>query len=181
MTTGPGTSFVFLALAACAAGALFCLTTPARQGEEVEMTASGLVRLGGDQFVLVLVEKNGRRRLAVPVTHAEAAFIQGALLAPRGLAAATVEALGGRVLRASIDDARSLREFRAHLVLGSGSRELRLDASAGEALSLALQAGAAIVADPVLLQEAGISPEELRGKRARNLGGDAAPAPALGI
>ena len=56
-----------------------------------------------------------------------------------------------------------------------------IEASAGEALSLALQAGARIVADPVLLEEAGVTADDLRGVSARNLHGEADPAPVLGI
>ena len=41
-----------------------------------------------------------------------------------GLTSLSVEALGGRVLRASIDEVSHLA-FRAHLSLGSGSREVR--------------------------------------------------------
>jgi len=84
-------------------------------------------------------------------------------------------------VRASIDGARSRHDFRCHLSLGSGSREVLIEASAGEALSLALQAGARIVADPVLLEEAGVTADDLRGASARNLHGEADPAPVLGI
>ncbi|MGZ6123889.1 MAG: bifunctional nuclease domain-containing protein [Myxococcales bacterium] len=145
------------------------------------MTAQRIVRVGEDQTIVVLAEKHGARRLAIPVTHAEAALIQGALAGGRGLGAATVEALGGRVLRASIDNALSLRDFRAHLYVGAGTREIALEASAGEALSVALQAGASIVADRALLEEAGVSPDDLRGKRARNLRPESAPAPVQDI
>ena len=181
MAKGPRGAFTLVVLAACAAGALAGLTTGAKPTGEIEMSARNLVRVSGGQMVLVLAEKNGARRLGVPVTGAEAALIQGALLGARGLSATTIRALGGRVRSASIDDALSLRDFRAHLVVESGARELRLEASAGEALSLALQAGAAIYADPALLDAAGVSPEELRGKRARDVRSGSPPAPAQGI
>ena len=54
--------------------------------------------------MLVLREKDGLRRLPVPVSKAEAAMIERGVRGPRGLAPATVEALGGRILRASIDE-----------------------------------------------------------------------------
>ena len=181
MATGPRTVTVLLVLGACATGALLGLTSAPTPAAEVEMAAQKLVRVTGGQFLLVLAEKHGPRRLAIPVTHAEAALIQGALSGARGLAPATLAALGGRVLRASIDDALSLRDYRGHLVVGNGSREFRLDASAGEALSLALQAGATIVVDRLLLEEAGVSPDDLRGIRARSVRAERAPPPALGI
>ena len=175
------TTFVILALLVCAAGALFRLLSPQAADEAVAMTTSGIVRVRGGQSLVILVEKNGARRLAVPVTRAEAALIDDALRGGASLSAAAVEALGGRVLRASIDDAVSLRQFRGHLSVRGGSGEVRLEASAGEAISLALQAGAAIVAGRALLEEAGVSPDELRGKPAHQVGSESAPAPVLGI
>src|SRR4051812_13355385 len=97
------TTFVILVLASCAAGALLRLLSPAPADERVSMTASGIVRVRGGQSLVVLVEKDGSRRLAVPVTRAEAALIDDALRGGARLGAGAVEALGGRVLRASID------------------------------------------------------------------------------
>lgn len=181
MATGPRSGFVLLVLAACAAGALVSDVASSAAPAEVEMTPQQIVRVGGGQMLLVLVEKAGTRRLAVPLTRAEAALIDEALHGARGLGARALEELGGRVLRASIDGALSLREFRGHLSVASGAREVRLEASAGEALSLALQAGAPVVADRALLDEAGVSPDELRGRRAHQVRSEAAPAPVLGI
>src|SRR5882672_3441820 len=169
MNGGPRTTFVMLILAACAAGALFRLWSPAGPDVAVEMRAQELV------------EKQGARRLGIPVTRAEAALIESALQGAHGLGNAALEALEGRVLRASIDGAASVREFRGHLAVGRGGAELRLETSAGEALSAALQAGASIVADPALLDEAGVTPEELGGRNARGVRAEIGPAPVLGI
>src|SRR5467141_3043412 len=152
MNGGHRTTFVMLILAACAAGALFRLWSPAGPDAAVEMRAQELVRVSGGQPILVLVEKQGARRLGIPVTRAEAALIESALQGARGLGNAALEALGARVLRASID---------------------------GAALSVALQAGASIVADPAVLDEAGVTPEELRGRRARSVSAEIGPAPVL--
>lgn len=181
MAPGPRTTFVVLVLAACAAGALSRLLSSPAEPPAVEMKALGIVQVRGGQSLAVLVEKAGTRRLAIPVTRAEAALIDEALHGARGLGARALEELGGRVLRASIDGALSLRDFRGHLSVGSGAREARLEASAGEALSLALQAGAPVVADRALLEEAGVSPDELRGRRAHQVRGEDALAPVLGI
>jgi bifunctional DNase/RNase len=90
-----------------------------------------------------------------------------------------VEALGGRVLRASLDEFTRQGGFHAHLALATGSRELLLDAGAGEALSLAVQAGAPIVVDPMVLDEAGVAPGDLHGRAAREIRSDRTPAPVL--
>ncbi|MGZ6124240.1 MAG: hypothetical protein ACXWLR_04725, partial [Myxococcales bacterium] len=134
MATGPRSGFVLLVLAACAAGALVSAVASSAAPAEVEMTPQQIVRVGGGQMLLVLVEKAGTRRLAVPLTRAEAVLIDEALHGARGLGARALEELGGRVLRASIDGASSLREFHGHLSVGSGAREVQLEASAGEAL-----------------------------------------------
>jgi hypothetical protein len=181
MSSGPRTIFVGFVLAACAAGALLRLSSLGGEEDAVEMTAQQIVRVRGGQSLVVLAEKNGSRRLAVPVTRAEAALVDDALRGTQGPFAAAVDALGGRVLRGAIDGALSLRDFRGHLSVASGAREIRLETSAGQALSLALQAGAAIVVDRALLEAAGVSPEELRGKRAHQVGSASAPPPALGI
>ena len=181
MKGGPRTTFVMLVLAACAAGALCRMWSPPALELAVEMRAQELVRLNGGQPILVLVEKQGARRLGIPVTLAEAALIESALQGARGPGNAALEALGGRVLRASIDGAASAREFRGHLAVGRGGAELRLETSAGEALSAALQAGASIVADSAVLDEAGVTPEELGGRNARGVRAEIGPAPVLGI
>jgi len=181
MAPGPRPVFVLMVLLACAAGGVWRLLRAAPADGAVEMRAQELVRVSGGQPVLVLAEARGPRRLGVPVSRAEAAQIEAALRGGKGVGPATIEALGGRVLRASVDGVVSRREFRGHLFLGAGAREVRLDAKAGEAICAALQAGARIVADPVLLEEAGVTPDDLRGKSASNLHEDPAPPPVLGI
>jgi hypothetical protein len=181
MSAGPRPIFVLLVFLGCAAGAVYKLASAGEPDPAVAMRAQEIVRVSGGQAVLVLVEKLGMRRLGVPVSRAEAAQIESALHGSYGVGPASIEALGGRVLRASVDGVISRQEFRGHLFLGSGARELRLDASAGEAVCAALQAGAEIVADPLLLEEAGVTPEDLRGKSARIVHDEPAPAPVLGI
>src|SRR4051812_11183639 len=137
MAPGPRPLFVLLVLAACAAGAALRWMLPA-PSRGVEMRAEEIVRVSGGQPVLVLVEKSGARRVGVPVSRAEAVEIDAALHGVSGLTPSALGALGGRVLRASVDRAVSRDDFRGHLFLASGARELRLDASAGEAVCAAL-------------------------------------------
>ena len=178
---GPRHSFVALILVACAAGGLARAILPAPPPEAIELRFKELVRVHGGQPVLVLQEVNGPRRLPVPISRAEAALIERSLKGGRGLEPQSVEALGGRVLRASIDEISRDHGFRGHVCLGAGLREFRLDASAGEALSLALQAGAPIVADPTVLDAAAVSEGDLHRRAARNLSTDPTPAPVLHI
>jgi hypothetical protein len=176
----PRTSFVALVLGACALGAL-CALLRFRAEDRVEIAVEDVVRLGGGQAVLVLAEKDGPRRLAIPLTRMQELQIKDALRGGTALGPATLEALGGRVLGASIDEASAERGLRAHLALGSGGQELRVEASAGEALTLALEAGARLWADRAVLEAAGITRDELRGRRAKNLRREPQPAPVLGI
>ena len=85
------------------------------------------------------------------------------------------------MLKACIDEISGERGYRAHVSLGSGSREVRLEAGAGEAVGLALQAGAPIVADPAVLEAAAVSADDLHGKAARGLRSSRTPAPVLRI
>jgi len=182
--SAPTESFVAVVLGVCTAAALVCLSLALLQkpASRVELQAKELVRVRSGQEVLVMIEKDGRRRLPVPVSRAEASRIERALNGgPHGLANASIEALGGRVLHATIDELSRERGFRGHLALGSGLREVRLEAPAGEALALALEAGAPIAADEDVLDEAGISLDDLSGLRAHAVQSSSEPAPVLGI
>lgn len=181
MAGGPRQSFVALVLVACTLGAVFKIVNLRAESPPVELRVQQVVRVRGGQAVIVLLEKDGARRLPVPVSNTEAAIIERGLLRPSGLAPDAVKALGGRILRASIDEVSGQRGFRAHLSVGTGAAEIALDAACGEALGLAVQAGAPIVADPAVLDEASIRPEDLRGRTARNLSSDRTPAPVLHI
>ncbi len=176
----PKTSFVALVLAACAAGAVCSLLRPPAADDPVELGVLELVRVHGGQMVLVLEEKHGARRLPVPISKMDAAQIELARSGRSNLLPAALQALGGRVLSASLDDVAG-SGLSAHLTLSSGSRQLRVDAPAGEALALALAANAPIVVDPSLLEAAGISLGELQGKSARTLRRAQPRAPVLGI
>jgi bifunctional DNase/RNase len=174
----PRGRFVALVLCGCAAGALLGFLQPALADKPVALRVRELVRVRGGQPVLVLQEIDGQRVLPVPLTRSEAALLEHG---DSKLGARTVEALGGRVLGACIDEVSAHRGFRAHLSLGSGARKLQVDATAGEALTLALQAGARIEADPSVLDEAAVTPEDLHGRAAREITRDSAPAPVLHI
>jgi bifunctional DNase/RNase len=179
----PRGNFVLLVLFGCALGALCKLLQPAPAAAGVELKAEQVVRLSGGMPVLILLEKDGARRLPLPLGRAEAAQVERSLkmgMAP-SLVSQSIEALGGRILRASIDDL-SGPSLRAHLILSSGSQRLSVEATLGEALSLALEAGAPIVADAAMFEAVAVSPAELEEPRgARSLRSAGAPTPVQGI
>ena len=179
----PRGSFVLLVLLGCALGGLCKLLQPAAVTAAVELKAEQVVRLQGGMPVLILRENDGARRLPLPLGRAEAAQIERSLktrIAP-SLLSQSIEALGGRILRASIDDL-SGPALRAHLILSSGSQQLSIEAPLADALSLALEAGAPIVADAAMFEAVAISPAELEEPRgARSLRRAAAPTPVQGI
>lgn len=177
----PRTSFVIWTLVACAAGALCALLRPAADAPALELAVEELVRVRGGQAVLVLAEKDGGRRLPVPLSNAEATQIDAALHGAKALAPGALEALGGRVVGASIDELGEGRGFRGHLSLRGSGGELRVDATAGEALTLAIEAGARIWVDAAILDAVGVARDDLRGKSARNLHRETHPPPVLGI
>ena len=178
---GPRKPFVLLILIACAAGAGLCIVQNRAAPQRVELRVRELVRVQGGQPVLVLQEAGEGRWLPLPVSRGEAAVIDRELHRPGGLASEAVESLGGRVLNATIDEVSNDRGFRAHLSVGAGMREVRLDAAVGEAVGLALQAGAPIVVDRAVLDAVGIAPGDLHRKVVRGLRSSRTPAPVLRI
>jgi bifunctional DNase/RNase len=177
---GPRTWFVALILSACAAGAV-CALLRAQETAPVDVGVEEMVRVRGGQAILVLSEKATGRRLPVPLSGSEAAQVDAALGGTTALGPEALAALGGRILGAYIDDVSAERGLRGHLSIGAGGGEVRVDASAGEALVLALQAGAPIRVDETILAAAAIARDELRGKSARNLHRTTTRLPVLGI
>jgi hypothetical protein len=127
----------------------------------------------------VLAEKGpARGGCRCRLTRAEARWRSGQLRGPRGLGwmsgAGSAGRAWGKVKR--VDRRRGRRRRAANPRPGAGAS---VEASAGEALSLALQAGAQIVADPAVLDERGVAPEDLQRRAARNLTTDPTLAPVL--
>ena len=168
-------------MGSCAAVALAGLLARVRPAAPVALELQGVVHTHSGQDVAVLAEKRGLRRLPVPVSRMEAALIERAARGQQGLTRATLDALGGRVVRAAIDGMADDRTLRGHLTVASGlgRGEVRLEAAPGEALALAMQSGAPIEIDPEVLDEAGISLDDLRGKSAGTRRREVPPAPVL--
>src|ERR1041384_1433344 len=118
-------------MAGCALGALSALAGHSSSATPVELSLQGVVRVRGGQYITVLGEANGPRRLPVPVTRDEASLIEHAARGPGSLTSASLDALGGRVLRASIDGVSTGGRLRAKLLLKSRSGQVPLDAARG--------------------------------------------------
>jgi bifunctional DNase/RNase len=161
--------------------------------ERVELVVHEVARCANGQAVLVLREKGGEWRLPIPVGAAEAAALDrrlhGEKLArPRlhDVTSASIAALGGRVVRASIDAQAVDKVFLARVTVVGNGREVDLESRGPDAIALALEAGAPILVTRALLQSAGVDPTELeRGEGAQKAGTGssrhAPPAPVFPI
>ncbi len=186
---GPRPWVVALVLFVCSAVGtcrlLLALTTGRGQ---VELVAEEIVRCANGQAVLVLRQKDGNLRLPIPLSAHEALAIEQRLQgAPfeAELAASSIRALGGRVLRVSIDAVARDHLFSGHVSVASGAGRIELEARPQESIGLALDARAPIVAAPEVLDEAAVSDGELRSlhelDRARSVSRQREPLPLLGL
>ena len=176
---------VLFVCGAAGAGRLLLLRAPGRG--PVEMVAEEIVRCANGQAVLVLRAKGGELRLPMPVSAQEAVALEQRLRGtPREeLAAASIHALGGRVLGVSIDAIESEHVFRGHLTVATGAGRVELAARPQESIGLALDARAPILVAPEVLDEAAVSDGELRSlhelDRARSISSGREPVPLLKI
>src|ERR1700730_5460504 len=134
-----------------------------------ELTVQELMRCSNGRAVLVLREKQGERRLLLPISPDEARSLDQRLRGLRAeagnanvkeLSTGSIRALGGQVVRASIDAVSRERVFYGHLTLGRGPDTFDVEARPADAVALALEQGAAIFAAREVLDRAGITPEE---------------------
>ena len=95
------------------------------RGAAVELQMLEVVRVQGGQLVLVLGEKHGARKLPLPVSKAEAEMIDRARSGPRGLLAASLDALGGTVLPSSPTPTSSTRPVSLPTISSDSARNLR--------------------------------------------------------
>ena len=143
--------------------------------DSVELVVQEVARCANGQAVLVLREKGGERRLAMPVGAADAAALERKLHGEKPdrprlheLAGQSIAALGGKVTRASIETQTSDKVFLGHVTLASRGGQVELESRATDSVVLALEAGAPILVARDLLDRAGIDPSELqRGQNAQ--------------
>jgi len=139
---------------------------------EIELSAAEIVRCRGGQAVLVLQERKGDRRLAIPVSAAEARALEPRLepgAAPT-LAKRSIDAMGGRITAAVLDSAGAEGGLLGRVSISRGFSSTELSLKPAEAVALALDARAPIRATRDLLDVAGISSDDLRSMQARHTG-----------
>jgi bifunctional DNase/RNase len=191
VVTGGGSRglWVGAVLLCCAAAGTCRLLLAQDDAEPVELVVQEIVRCANGQAVLVLREKHGERRLPVPLGSGEAAAIEqrlaGEASLQRDFASASIRALGGRVVRASIDAVARDRVFLGHVSIAGNAGAVEVPAAPQDSVPLALDARAPIVAAREVLDAAAISPGELRSLgelgAARTISRDTQPAPLLKI
>jgi bifunctional DNase/RNase len=164
-----------LALAAAlVAGPAALAAAPARLAppELVEMEIAGVFPLDDAQAgVLVLRQKGAATLLPIVVGRVEASVIQNRLrgeepVRPRAqeLLERAISALGGRVVQVEIRDA-SEALYRARVLLAQGSARYELDARPSDSVALAIGARAPIFATRSLVEESGLTREDLERMR----------------
>jgi hypothetical protein len=164
-----------LAAAALAAGLASGTRGAAPQRDpdaRVELEVAGLLPMGeGAAAVLVLREKGAKTLLPLVVPGPGPGERTGELRSP-GLLGQVIAALGARVTEVRIDRAEESRAG-ATVRLSQGPRSLELRGRPSESISLAVTAKAPIVTSRRLLDESGVTPEELsRAKRKAQTGAE---------
>jgi hypothetical protein len=151
-----------LALVATAAHAP-ATEAPAR----VELELAGVLPMPeGRSGILVLRAKGSDTILPLVVPDGGAFEARGG---DGGLLARAIEALGGRVSEVEIERAEE-SSAGARVRLAQGGRDVELRAVPSECIALALAAGVPIVTTRRLLEEAGLTPEDLARAHAAHVG-----------
>jgi uncharacterized protein len=159
-----------------AAGAALVLAGGAGPGgpELLEMEVMGVVPLeDGEANLLVLARKDAGSVLTMVIGRSEAAAIDARLrraTPPRpmthDLLGRAIGELGGKVERVEIVAFKD-SVFLATVRLKQGGRSLSLDARPSDSVALALRAGAPIYAARKVVEEQGISRDDLEKMRRR--------------
>jgi bifunctional DNase/RNase len=144
--------------------------TPARPhpdgNERVELEVAGLLPVGeGSAAILVLREKSSRTILPLVLSAVRSDDGDPELRGP-GLLAQAIEALGGRVSEVEIVRAEETRTG-AKVRLAQGSRTLELRGPPSESVALAISAKVPIVTRRRVLEQSGLTPEDLAKARRR--------------
>ena len=134
---------------------------PSRDGaERVELEVAALLPMGeGEATVLVLREKGARTILPLVIPGGRLGEHENELRGP-GLLGQAIEALGARVAEVQIDRAEETRTG-ARVRLAQGGRSMEVRGPPSESVALAISAKAPIVTTRRLLDEAGLTPEDL--------------------
>ncbi len=136
----------------------------------VELEVAGILPMPeGSSAIVVLREKGSRTLLPLIVpggmTEGKADARGG------GLLGRTIEALGGRVAEVEIDRAEETRAG-SRVRLTQGTKKLELHARPSESVALAMAAKVPIVTTRRVLEQAGLSPEDLARAHSKVNAGD---------
>jgi hypothetical protein len=149
--------------------ALTAAPHPAASGARIELEVAGVLPMQeGVASILVLREKGARTLLPVVVPGPDAPRPEAG---GGGLLGRAIEALGGRVSEVEIDRAEETRAG-ARVRLAQGARRVELRARPSESVALAVAAGVPIVTTRRVLDESGLTPEDLAQAHARARGDD---------
>jgi bifunctional DNase/RNase len=164
----PHAGILALPAAALAGAVALATSAPApadAAGARVELEIAGVLPIPeGSGSILVLREKGARTLLPLVVPEAEASARGDA--PGSALLGQAIEALGGRVSEVEIDRAEETRAG-ARVRLAQGARRVELRARPSESVALAVAAGVPIVTTRRLLDEAGLTPEDLERAHAK--------------
>jgi hypothetical protein len=134
----------------------------------VELEVIGLLPLGeGSTAVLVLREKGARTLLPLVIPGSGVGEHGSGLRGP-GLLGQAIEALGARVREVEIDRAEESRAG-ARVRLTQGARSIELRGRPSESVALAVSARVPIVTTRRLMDESGLTPEDLTRARRKRL------------
>lgn len=128
--------------------------------DRVELEVAGLLPLGeGAAALLVLREKGTRTILPLVMPGARMGEGEGELRGP-GLLSQAIEALGGKVSEVEIERAEESRTG-ARVRLAQAGRTLELLGPPSESIALAISAKVPIVTRRRVIDEAGLTPDDL--------------------
>jgi hypothetical protein len=143
---------------------------PASASGRIELEVAGVLPMHeGAASILVLREKGARTLLPLVVPGGDAATRPDG--GGGGLLGQAIEALGGRVAEVEIDRAEETRAG-ARVRLSQGARRVELRARPSESVALAIAAGVPIVTTRRVLDEAGLTPEDLARAHGKARGRD---------
>jgi bifunctional DNase/RNase len=143
----------------------FCLGAGAP--DPVEMNVVAVLPMPGGSAAVVLIESTGTKALPIVVGGTEALSIHLRLAKqhfPRPLTHDLVESvvreLGGKVVRAQVDEIRGTA-YIGSVFVQIGERVARIDARPSDAIALALGNALPVFVARKVLDAAGVSPESL--------------------
>lgn len=152
---------LWLALAASLVGPTAPAAAP--RARRVQLEVAGVLPMpDGGASVLVLREKGAKTLLPVMVPGPQDRDLGLQLRggATPGLLAEAIRALGGKVREVELT-AADASPGGARVRLGQGSRQVELAGAASESVALAVAAGAPIFTSRRVMEESGLTPDDL--------------------